>query len=266
MNGEVNQTCQKDFLATGCAGFIGANFVPRWLNSNPYSQVTVLDALIYAGNPQNLESVKKNKAHNFVHSDILDIALVEKLLQEQAIDTIVCFAPESHVYWSIHGPAPFFETNIEGTHSFLKVAKKIWIDAGNKQYRFHYVSTDEAYGTLEPDPQAFTELYQSSSPYAVNKASSDYIVRSHHYIPGLNTTISNCSNNYGPYHFQEKLIPLIIVNCLECKPLPVYVDGKQIYDWLYVEDHCQDIDLILKNDRVGEAYNIGGIMDGPTWI
>ncbi len=250
----------KRLLVTGAAGFIGANFVHYWLKENPDSQMIALDALTYAGNRANLASVENNPNFSFTHADILETDRIEKLLREEQIDTLVHFAAESHVDRSIHGPDAFLKTNIEGTHSLLKAGKKVWLDEGKKPHRFHHVSTDEVYGTLEPEAPAFTEehQYQPNSPYAASKAASDHIVRSYHHTYGLNTTISNCSNNYGPYHFPEKLIPLIIVNCLEGKPLPVYGDGKQIRDWLYVEDHCQGIELILNKGRVGEVYNIGG--------
>lgn len=250
----------KHLLVTGGAGFIGSNFVHYWLQKYPDSQVTVLDALTYAGNLQNLRNIQNNKAYSFVHGDILDAALVEKLLHDASIDTLVHFAAESHVDRSILGPDAFLKTNIEGTHSLLKSAKKIWLDGGKTSHRFHHVSTDEVYGTLTPDAPAFTEQHQylPNSPYAASKASSDHIVRSYHHTYGLNTTISNCSNNYGPYHFPEKLIPLIIVNCLEGKSLPIYGDGKQIRDWLYVEDHCRGIERVLLSGKVGEVYNIGG--------
>ena len=247
-------------LVTGAAGFIGSNFVHYWLKENPESKVIALDALTYAGNRANLDSVEAYPDFSFVHADILETDRIEQLLREERIDTLVHFAAESHVDRSIHGPDAFLKTNIEGTHSLLKAAKKVWLDDEKTPHRFHHVSTDEVYGTLEPEAPAFTEehQYQPNSPYAASKAASDHIVRSYHHTYGLNTTISNCSNNYGPYHFPEKLIPLIIVNCLEGKPLPVYGDGKQIRDWLYVEDHCRGIDLILNKGRVGEVYNIGG--------
>ncbi len=247
-------------LVTGAAGFIGSNFVHYWLKENPESRVIALDALTYAGNRANLDSVEAHPNFNFVHADILETDRIEQLLREERIDTLVHFAAESHVDRSIHGPDAFLKTNIEGTHSLLKAAKKVWLDDKKIPHRFHHVSTDEVYGTLEPEAPAFTEehQYQPNSPYAASKAASDHIVRSYHHTYGLNTTISNCSNNYGPYHFPEKLIPLIIVNCLEGKPLPIYGDGKQIRDWLYVEDHCRGIDLILNKGRVGEVYNIGG--------
>jgi len=249
-----------NILITGAAGFIGSNFVDYWLKENPNSRVIALDALTYAGNRANLTPVENNKNFSFVHADILETDRIEKLLREEQIDTLVHFAAESHVDRSIHGPDAFLKTNIDGTHSLLKASKKVWLDNGEKEHRFHHVSTDEVYGTLEPEAPGFTEAhqYQPNSPYAASKAASDHIVRSYHHTYGLNTTISNCSNNYGPYHFPEKLIPLIIVNCLEGKSLPVYGDGKQIRDWLYVEDHCRGIELILNKGRVGEVYNIGG--------
>lgn len=251
----------KSLLVTGGAGFIGSNFVHYWLENYPDEKVVVLDALTYAGNGANLLPVENHANFEFVHGDILDTPLVESLLFDEEIDTIVHFAAESHVDRSIHGPDAFLKTNIEGTHSLLKAAKKVWLD-GNEvlDHRFHHVSTDEVYGTLEPGAPAFTEQhpYLPNSPYAASKASSDHIVRSYHHTYGLNTTISNCSNNYGPYQFPEKLIPLIIANCLDGKPLPIYGDGKQIRDWLYVDDHNRGIDLIIRNGKVDNTYNIGG--------
>ncbi len=250
----------RRLFVTGAAGFIGSNFVHYWLKQNSESTVVALDALTYAGNRANLDSVEGQKNFSFVHADILETDRIEQLLREEKIDTLVHFAAESHVDRSIHGPDAFLKTNIEGTHSLLKAAKKVWLDDKKTPHRFHHVSTDEVYGTLEPKAPAFTEQhqYQPNSPYAASKAASDHIVRSYQHTYGLNTTISNCSNNYGSYHFPEKLIPLTIVNCLEGKPLPIYGDGKQIRDWLYVEDHCQGIELILKKGKIGEVYNIGG--------
>jgi len=211
-----SQHVTKRLLVTGGAGFIGSNFVHYWLEQYPNELVVVLDALTYAGNRANLASVESNSNFKFVHGDILDTGLVEKLLAKEEIDTIVHFAAESHVDRSIHGPDAFLKTNIEGTHNLLKAAKKIWLDDGIKPHRFHHVSTDEVYGTLEPGAAAFNEEHQylPNSPYAASKASSDHIVRSYHHTYGLNTTVSNCSNNYGPYQFPEKLIPLLIANCL----------------------------------------------------
>jgi len=250
----------KNLLVTGGAGFIGSNFVHYWLENYPDEKVMVLDALTYAGNGANLLPVENHDSFEFVHGDILDTPLVESLLVDEDIDTIVHFAAESHVDRSIHGPDAFIKTNIEGTHSLLKAAKKVWLDNGVKPHRFHHVSTDEVYGTLEPDAPAFTEKHQylPNSPYAASKASSDHVVRSYHHTYGLNTTISNCSNNYGPYQFPEKLIPLVIANCLDGKPLPIYGDGKQIRDWLYVDDHNRGIDLIIHEGDVDNTYNIGG--------
>ncbi|GAC13369.1 dTDP-glucose 4,6-dehydratase [Aliiglaciecola lipolytica] len=253
-------------LVTGGAGFIGANFVLYWMLNNPNDKVIVLDALTYAGNRENLASLKENQNFVFVEGNICDTSLVESLLQKHQIDTIVHFAAESHVDRSITGPDAFIETNIIGTYSLLKAAKKIWIDQpvefGNApiKHRFHHVSTDEVYGTLEPNDPAFTEdtPYAPNSPYSASKAASDHLVRAYHHTYGLEVTTSNCSNNYGPYHFPEKLIPLIITNILNDKPLPVFGDGQQIRDWLYVEDHARGIELVLKNGRIGENYNIGG--------
>ena len=251
----------ENLLVTGGAGFIGSNFVHYWLKKYPQERVIVLDALTYAGNRANLAPVTDNLNFKFVHGDILDTELVEQLLRENEIDTIVHFAAESHVDRSIHGPDAFIKTNIEGTHSLLKAAKKIWLDGGKtKLHRFHHVSTDEVYGTLEPDAPPFTEenRYLPNSPYAASKASSDHIVRSYHHTYGLNTTISNCSNNYGPYQFPEKLIPLVIANCLDGKSLPIYGDGQQIRDWLFVDDHNRGIDLIIRHGETDNTYNIGG--------
>lgn len=254
------QHITKNLLVTGGAGFIGSNFIHYWLQQYPDEKVIVLDALTYAGNRANLSSVESNPNFKFIHGDILDTALIEELLRKEHIDTLVHFAAESHVDRSIHGPDAFLKTNIEGTHSLLKAAKTVWLDGTKKNHRFHHVSTDEVYGTLEPDAPAFNESnqYLPNSPYAASKASSDHIVRSYHHTYGLNTTISNCSNNYGPYQFPEKLIPLVIANCLDSKPLPIYGDGKQIRDWLYVDDHNQGIDLIIRNGSVDNTYNIGG--------
>jgi len=250
----------KNLLITGGAGFIGSNFVHYWLEQYPSERLIILDALTYAGNMSNLSSAEDNPQFTFVHGDILDTELVEQLLVVEKIDTIVHFAAESHVDRSIHGPDAFLKTNIEGTHSLLKAAKKVWIDEGTITHRFHHVSTDEVYGTLTADDPPFTETnqYLPNSPYAASKASSDHIVRSYHHTYGLNTTISNCSNNYGPYQFPEKLIPLVIANALEGKPLPIYGDGKQIRDWLFVDDHNRGIDLVIRNGEVDNTYNIGG--------
>ena len=252
----------KNLLVTGGAGFIGTNFVYYWLENYPDSKVVVLDALTYAGNRANLDPLNDNPNFVFVHGDILDQALVEKLLLEHEIDTIVHFAAESHVDRSIYGPDAFFRTNIDGTHSMLKAAKKVWMDDGHlpDNHRFHHVSTDEVYGTLSDTDPAFTENtpYAPTSPYAASKASSDHIVRSYHHTYGMNISISNCSNNYGPWQYPEKLIPLTISNLKADKPVPIYGDGLQIRDWLYVDDHNRGIELILNKGAAGETYNLGG--------
>jgi dTDP-glucose 4,6-dehydratase len=251
----------KKLLITGGAGFIGSNFVHYWKEKYPSDLVVVLDALTYAGNIESLNIVKDSDNYEFVHGNICDQDLVEKLLQKYDICTIVHFAAESHVDRSITGPDEFIETNIIGTYSLLKAAKKVWLDNGVKaDHRFHHVSTDEVYGSLEADDPAFNEdtPYAPNSPYSASKAASDHLVRAYHHTYGLNVTTSNCSNNYGPFHFPEKLIPLILTNILRDKPLPVYGDGMQIRDWLYVADHAKGIDLVLQSGRLGENYNIGG--------
>lgn len=252
----------KNLLVTGGAGFIGANFVHYWLNKYPGNRIVVLDALTYAGNKANLASAESNPDFRFVHANILDTELVTNLLREEKIDTIVHFAAESHVDRSITGPDAFIETNVKGTHELLKAAKTVWLDENpGMAHLFQHVSTDEVYGTLTTEEQPFREdtAYAPNSPYAASKASSDFFVRSYQETFGLNTNISNCSNNYGPYQFPEKLIPLVISNILESKSLPIYGDGQQIRDWLYVDDHARGIDLIVRKGRKGESYNIGGI-------
>ncbi len=247
-------------LVTGGAGFIGTNFVYYWLNQYPEDRVIVLDALTYAGNPDNLSDALKHDQFQFVHGDILDQGLVEDLLNKNKVDILVHFAAESHVDRSIEGPDAFIQTNIVGTHSLLKAAKKVWLDNGPVNHRFHHISTDEVYGTLGPKDPAFSEdtPYAPNSPYAASKASSDHLVRAYHETYGLEVTTSNCSNNYGPFQFPEKLIPLMITNILNNKPIPVYGDGMQIRDWLFVDDHNLGVDLILKRGQIGETYNIGG--------
>jgi dTDP-glucose 4,6-dehydratase len=252
----------KKLLVTGGAGFIGSNFVRYWCSTYPQDVVVVLDALTYAGNRANLADIEDAGKVRFVHGNILDQSLVEDLLRSYELDTVVHFAAESHVDRSILGPDAFIETNIVGTHSLLKAARAVWLEEwkGKRDVRFHHVSTDEVYGTLGPTDPAFTEKtpYAPNSPYAASKAASDHLERAYMETYGLPVTISNCSNNYGPYHFPEKLIPLVITNILDDLPLPVYGDGQQIRDWLYVEDHCRGIDLVLQSDRVGECFNIGG--------
>ncbi|MEP1744174.1 MAG: dTDP-glucose 4,6-dehydratase [Kangiellaceae bacterium] len=252
----------KSLLVTGGAGFIGANFVHYWMEKYQSDKVVVLDALTYAGNIENLDIVKDKEKFTFVHGNICNQALIENLLVEYNIDTLVHFAAESHVDRSITGPDAFIETNIIGTYSLLKAAKKVWLDGemAIKEHRFHHVSTDEVYGSLSAAEPAFTEntAYAPNSPYSASKAASDHLVRAYHHTYGLNVTTSNCSNNYGPFHFPEKLIPLVITNILHDKKLPIYGDGQQIRDWLYVEDHAFGIDLVLQDGRIGENYNIGG--------
>ncbi len=253
----------RKLLITGGAGFIGCNFVHYWMKHHPEDRVVVLDALTYAGNLANLEPVKDNPNFRFVHGNICDQPLVEKLLVEEQLDTIVHFAAESHVDRSILGPDAFIETNVIGTHSLLKASKKVWLDAQHSAgvtHRFHHVSTDEVYGSLGPNDPAFSETtpYAPNSPYAASKAASDHLVRAYHHTYGLNVTTSNCSNNYGPYHFPEKLIPLVITNILQGKKIPVYGDGLNVRDWLYVEDHCRGLELVLDKGKIGETYNIGG--------
>jgi dTDP-glucose 4,6-dehydratase len=257
----------KNLLVAVGAGFIGSNFVIYWLLQYPQDRVVVLDALTYAGNRANLASVEDNPQMRFAHADILDTDTVKQLLVEEDIKRLVHFAAELHVDRSIHGPDVFIKTNIEGTHSMLKAAKHAWLDEqGGADHRFHHVSTDEVYGTLEPDASAFTEQHQClpNSAYAASKASSNHIVWSYHHTYGLNTTISHCSNNDGPYQFPEKLIPLVIANCLDGKPLPIYGDGKQIRDWMYVDDHNRGMDLVICQGEVDNTYNIGGNNEWTT--
>ena len=249
-------------FVTGGAGFIGSNFVLDWLagGSEP---IVNLDKLTYAGNRANLESLQGDARHVFVQGDIGDAALVDRLLAEHRPRAIVNFAAESHVDRSIHGAEDFIATNIVGTFRLLESARGHWsqLPADDKAaFRFLHVSTDEVYGTLAPDAPAFTEahVYEPNSPYSASKAASDHLVRAWHHTHGLPVLTTNCSNNYGPYHFPEKLIPLMIVNALAGKPLPIYGDGQQVRDWLYVSDHCSAIRRVLEAGRVGETYNIGG--------
>ncbi len=246
-------------LVTGGAGFIGANFVQYWLRSNVDCRVVVLDALTYAGNHDSLAPVERDERFRFVKGDIRDRQLVESLLRDESIDTLVHFAAESHVDRSILGSEAFVETNVMGTHALLKAAKTVWLEGDGKPHRFHQVSTDEVYGSLAEGEPPFAENhpYSPNSPYAASKAAADHLVRAYHSTYGLEVTISNCSNNYGPYQFPEKLIPLVIINILKGKPLPIYGDGRQVRDWLYVDDHNRGVDLILRNGGVGQTYNIG---------
>lgn len=249
-------------LVTGGAGFIGSNFVYHWLEQHANDHVVVLDLLTYAGNAENLKQAIANERCTLVQGDIGNEALVEGLLRQYSIKLIVNFAAESHVDRSISGPDVFIQTNVLGTHGLLKTAKSVWLDDAEfkGEHRFHHVSTDEVYGTLLPGEPAFTEShqYQPNSPYSASKAASDHLVRAYHHTYGLNVTTSNCSNNYGPFHFPEKLIPLCLTNALMGKPLPVYGEGRNIRDWLYVEDHCEGIQCVVENGVAGETYNIGG--------
>lgn len=250
-----------NILVTGAAGFIGTSFVNFWHDSNPQDRIVVLDALTYAGNKNNLANLEGEPWFVFIEGSICDQSLVDSLMSEYDIDTIVHFAAESHVDRSITGPDAFIDTNIVGTHCLLKAAKKFWIDTAAKpEHLFHHVSTDEVYGTLSATDPAFCETtpYAPNSPYAASKASSDHLVRSYHHTFGLRVTTSNCSNNYGPYQFPEKLLPVCILNILAGKALPIYGDGQQIRDWLYVDDHNRGIELVIKKGRHGETYNIGG--------
>ncbi len=249
-------------LLTGSAGFIGANFVLDWLAEHD-EPVISLDKLTYAGNLENLASLKNDARHFFVHGDIGDAKLVGALLAQHRPRAIVNFAAESHVDRSIHGPEDFIQTNIVGTFHLLEAVRAYWsglAEAEKAAFRFLHVSTDEVYGSLAKDEPAFSEThaYQPNSPYSASKAASDHLVRAYHHTYGLPVLTTNCSNNYGPYHFPEKLIPLMIVNALAGKPLPVYGDGQQIRDWLYVKDHCAAIRCVLEKGRLGEVYNIGG--------
>lgn len=249
-------------LVTGGAGFIGSNFVLEWL-SRERGAVVNLDKLTYAGNLENLASVGVDSPYTFVHGDICDAALVASLLEQHRPRAIVHFAAESHVDRSIHGPEAFLKTNIDGTFTLLQAARVYYgsLEGEEKErFRFLHVSTDEVYGTLGPDDPAFHEEtpYTPNSPYAASKAASDHLVRAWVHTYGLPAIITNCSNNYGPYQFPEKLIPLMISNALQGKPLPVYGDGQQVRDWLFVRDHCRAIMSVLKDGRIGECYNIGG--------
>ncbi len=255
-------------LVTGGAGFIGSNFVLDWLGQSD-EPVINLDKLTYAGNRENLAALAEDPRHVFVQGDICDRALIDRLLAEHRPRAIVHFAAESHVDRSIHGPGAFMRTNIDGTFTLLEAARAYWSTLAGKevqQFRFHHVSTDEVYGSLQPDDPPFTETspYQPNSPYSASKAASDHLVRAWYHTYGLPMTISNCSNNYGPYHFPEKLIPLIIANALTGKPLPIYGDGQQVRDWLYVTDHCSAIRRILEAGRPGEVYNVGGWNEMPN--
>ena len=249
----------RTLLVTGGAGFIGSNFVRYWTENNPQDRLINLDALTYAGNLGSLKGLDAHAEYRFVHGDICDAALVGQLFEDEQIDTVVHFAAESHVDRSITGPEAFIKTNVLGTFNLLEAARSLW-NGDTSACRFLHVSTDEVYGTLGPNEPAFTETtaFAPNSPYSASKASSDHLVRAYFHTYGLPVVTTNCSNNYGPYQFPEKLIPLVILNALEDKLLPIYGDGKYVRDWLHVNDHCRGIEAVLDRGRGGETYNIGG--------
>ena len=251
-----------NLLVTGGAGFIGGNFVHYWNAQHPEDTVVVLDVLTYAGNRSTLDGAQAD----LVVGDIRDTALVESLLRDRAIDTIVHFAAESHVDRSITGPDAFIDTNILGTNSLLKAARAVWLAGDGQPHRFHHISTDEVFGSLGPSDPAFSEVtpYAPNSPYSASKAASDHLVRAYHHTYGLEVTTSNCSNNYGPYQYPEKLIPLFLLNALHGRSLPIYGDGMNVRDWLHVEDHCRGIAACLTSGQPGETYNIGGGVELPN--
>ncbi|WP_296722816.1 dTDP-glucose 4,6-dehydratase [Erythrobacter sp.] len=250
-------------LVTGGAGFIGGNFVHYWNAHHLDDRVIVLDALTYAGNRSTLEGAANAE---LIEGDIRDTALVEQLLRDHDIATIIHFAAESHVDRSISGPDAFIETNILGTNSLLKAARAVWLTGSGQPHRFHHISTDEVFGSLGPHDPAFSEItpYAPNSPYSASKAASDHLVRAYHHTYGLEVTTSNCSNNYGPYQYPEKLIPLFLLNALHGRNLPIYGDGMNVRDWLHVEDHCRGIEACLLRGQPGETYNIGGGAELPN--
>jgi dTDP-glucose 4,6-dehydratase len=253
-----------NLLVTGGAGFIGTNFVRYWRAAQPSDPITVLDALTYAGSSTNLDGLD---GVDLIIGDICDTGLVEQMIGDRGINTIVHFAAESHVDRSITGPDAFVQTNVVGTHSLLKAARKMWVDTGSGcPHRFHNVSTDEVYGSLGPQDDPFTEAtpYSPNSPYSASKAAADHLVRAYFHTYGLQVTTSNCSNNYGPYQFPEKLIPLFMINALQGRAMPIYGDGMNVRDWLHVEDHCRGIEAIMLRGRPGEVYNIGGGQELPN--
>ncbi len=249
----------KALLITGGAGFIGSNFVRYWMKTHPEDRVINLDALTYAGNLENLHGIDDSANYRFVHGDICDKNIVEQVFNDESIDLVVHFAAESHVDRSITGPEAFITTNIQGTFNLLETARKAW-DGNDAGCRFLHVSTDEVYGSLGMQDPAFSETtpFAPNSPYAASKASSDHLLRAYFHTYGMPVVTTNCSNNYGPYQFPEKLIPLVTINALEDKPLPIYGEGLNIRDWLHVDDHCRGIDKVLQEGRLGETYNIGG--------
>jgi dTDP-glucose 4,6-dehydratase len=246
-------------MVTGGAGFIGSNFIRYWVENYPGDRVVNLDALTYAGHLENLAGIEETSDYRFVHGSITDQGLVEQILLEEKIDTIVNFAAESHVDRSIVSPGAFITTNVQGVFSLLEAAKSVWGDFAPGQ-RFLHVSTDEVYGSLKPDEPAFTEkhTYAPNSPYSASKAAADHLVRAYHKTYGMPVVTTNCSNNYGPYQFPEKLIPVTILKALAGEPIPIYGDGKNIRDWLFVEDHCRGLEAVINGGTLGEFYNIGG--------
>lgn len=259
--GGVEPRVARRLLITGGAGFIGANFVGYWLDRYPESRLVVLDALTYAGNLDSLAGAGSHEGFRFVRGDIRDHELVETLLVEERLDTIVHLAAESHVDRSISGPDRFFEVNLLGTHSLLKAARSVWLDSkAPVDHRFHHVSTDEVYGDLGPDEPAFREStpYRPNSPYAASKAAADHAVRAYWKTYGLHATLSNCSNNYGPYQHPEKLIPVAILSLLEGRNIPIYGEGANVRDWIFVTDHCRALESIVASGEVGRTYNVGG--------
>ena len=250
----------RSLLVTGAAGFIGANFVYHWAEHHPDDTLVAYDALTYAGNRASLAPLEDSGQLVFVQGDICDSDKVRQTMDHYATDTLVHFAAESHVDRSISGPDAFIRTNLVGTHTLLAAARACWLQGSGQPHRFHHVSTDEVYGSLDPAAPAFTEAlrYEPNSPYSASKAGSDHLVRAYHHTYGLNVTTSNCSNNYGPFHFPEKLIPLCLTNILNGRALPVYGDGSNIRDWLYVADHARGIERVIDAGEAGETYNIGG--------
>lgn len=253
----------KNILVTGGAGFIGSNFVRFLLQNDPGVTIVNLDALTYAGSLENLKDIPDKNRHIFVHGDINDRLLLDGLLRKHRIDTVIHFAAETHVDRSIWEPGQFIQTNVLGTYHLLEAARSYWLEDSGisiEEVRFHHISTDEVFGSLKIGAPPFNENtpYAPNSPYAASKAASDHLVRAYGHTYGLPFSITNCSNNYGPYQFPEKLIPLIITNAIEGKPLPVYGDGKQIRDWLFVEDHCEAIWLVIQEGKTGETYTVGG--------
>jgi dTDP-glucose 4,6-dehydratase len=253
----------RNVLVTGGAGFIGSNFVHYLLHADSEVFIVNLDALTYAGSLENLRNLPDPSRHSFIKGDICDRPLVLDLLRRHQIDTVVHFAAETHVDRSILGPEQFIQTNVHGTFSLLESVRRFWLEEKSSSVedaRFHHISTDEVFGSLRPEEPPFSEItpYAPNSPYAASKAASDHLARAYQHTYGLPVTITNCSNNYGPYQFPEKLIPLMVLNSIGGQPLPIYGDGNQIRDWLYVEDHCEAILTVLRNGKPGETYNIGG--------